>query len=217
MSGLVLEDVAIRAGGLPLLDGLSLAVAPGEIVTLMGPSGCGKSSLLRWLAGVVPPGVAGCGRVRLGDRRIDALPPESRRLGLMLQEPLLFPHLSVLGNLLFAIPRRHRGRARRRAAAETALATVGLAGLGPRDPATLSGGQRSRVALVRCLLAEPHALLLDEPFASLDRARRAEVRDVVFARVRAAGLPTLLVTHDPADATASAGRVIEPWLPQRHA
>ena len=214
MSGLVLEDVAVRAGGATLLEGLSLGVAAGEIVTLMGPSGAGKSSLLLWLAGVAPPAVAGSGRISLDGRRLEALPPEARRLGLMLQEPLLFPHMSVLENLLFAIPRRHRGRSRRRAAAEAALATVGLDGLGGRDPATLSGGQRSRVALVRCLLAEPGALLLDEPFASLDRARRDEVRGFVFARVRAAALPTLLVSHDPDDAAAAGGRVIEPWQPR---
>ncbi len=207
----MLEAVRIEAGGRTLLDGFDLSVAPGEVVTVMGPSGCGKSSLLLWLAGTAPKGVDGSGRVALAGRRIEALAPDSRRLGLMLQQPLLFPHMDVLGNLLFALPRSLRGRQARREAAEAALAEVGLEGYGRRDPKTLSGGQQARVALVRCLLAQPTALLLDEPFASLDRERRAEVRGFVLGRARDAGLPTLLVTHDHDDAIAAGGRVVEPW------
>lgn len=215
MSGLELDAVRIEAGGRTLLDGFDLAIQPGEVVILMGPSGCGKSSLLLWLAGTAPAGIAGRGGVMLAGRRIDRLLPEARRLGLMLQEPLLFPHMDVAGNLLFAMPRSCRGRQRRRNAAEAALAEVGLEGYGRRDPKTLSGGQKARVALVRCLLARPHALLLDEPFASLDRERRAEVRGFVLEQARAAGLPTLLVTHDDEDAVAAGGRVIEPWTAPR--
>jgi putative thiamine transport system ATP-binding protein len=211
VSGLVLEAVRIEAGGRTLLDGFQLSIAPGEVVTVMGPSGCGKSSLLLWLSGTAPEGVDGSGRVALSRRRIEALAPEERRLGLMLQEPLLFPHMDVAGNLLFAMSRALRGRQRRREAAEAALAEVGLGGFGGRDPRTLSGGQKARVALVRCLLAQPQALLLDEPFASLDRERRAEVRGFVLEQARGAGLPTLLVTHDHEDAVAAGGRVVEPW------
>ncbi len=207
----MLDAVRIAAGGRTLLDGFELSIQPGEVVTLMGPSGCGKSSLLLWLAGAAPVGIAGGGSVVLAGRRIDGLLPEARRLGLMLQEPLLFPHMDVLGNLLFAIPREVRGRQRRHQAAEGALAEIGLEGFGRRDPGTLSGGQKARVALVRCLLAQPQALLLDEPFASLDRERRAEVRGFVLKRALDAGLPTLLVTHDLQDAAAAGGRVIEPW------
>jgi len=211
MSGLALEGVTISAGGLPLLTGLDLVVAAGEIVSLMGPSGAGKSSLLAWLAGVAPAGVEGSGVVCLDGRRLDGLPPEKRGLGLLLQQPLLFSHMSVLGNLLFALPRAHKGRARRRALAEAALAEMDLEGLGDRDPSTLSGGQQSRVALARCLLAEPRALLLDEPFASLDRDLRQGIRAFVLGRARSSGLPVLLVTHDEADAAVAGGRVIEPW------
>lgn len=212
MSGLVLDAVRIEAGGRTLLDGFDLGVAPGEVVTVMGPSGCGKSSLLLWLAGTAPAGVEGTGRVALGGRRIETLLPEARRLGLMLQQPLLFPHMDVCGNLLFALPRSLRGRQARRDAAEAALAEVGLEGYSRRDPKTLSGGQQARVALARCLLAQPAALLLDEPFASLDRERRAEVRGFVLGRAWDAGLPTLLVTHDHEDAIAAGGRVVEPWV-----
>jgi putative thiamine transport system ATP-binding protein len=119
--------------------------------------------------------------------------------------------MDVASNLLFAMSRALRGRQRRREAAEAALAEVGLGGFGGRDPRTLSGGQKARVALVRCLLAQPQALLLDEPFASLDRERRAEVRGFVLEQARGAGLPTLLVTHDHEDAVAAGGRVVEPW------
>lgn len=209
----MLDAVRIAAGGRTLLDGFGLSIQPGEVVTLMGPSGCGKSSLLLWLAGAAPAEIDGGGSVVLAGRRIDGLLPEARRLGLMLQEPLLFPHMDVAGNLLFAIPRALRGRQRRREAAEAALAEVGLEGFGRRDPRTLSGGQKARVALVRCLLAQPQALLLDEPFVSLDRERRAEVRGFVLGQARDAGLPTLLVTHDLEDAAAAGGRVIEPWSP----
>jgi putative thiamine transport system ATP-binding protein len=215
MTGLVLDGVTIRAGGQAVVEALDLAVASGEIVTLMGPSGAGKSSLLAWIAGTLPRGISGHGRLTLDGERLDHLPPERRRLGLLLQEPLLFPHMTVAGNLVFAIPRHVKGRKARYAMAEAALAEVGLEGLGYRDPRTLSGGQKSRAALARCLLAEPKALLLDEPFTSLDSELRQEIRGFVLERARATGLPVLLVTHDQGDAEAAAGRVVQPWGPSR--
>jgi putative thiamine transport system ATP-binding protein len=215
MTGLVLDGVTIRAGEQTVVEALDLAVASGEIVTLMGPSGAGKSSLLAWIAGTLPRGISGHGRLTLDGERLDHLPPERRRLGLLLQEPLLFPHMTVAGNLVFAIPRHVKGRKARYAMAEAALAEVGLEGLGYRDPRTLSGGQKSRAALARCLLAEPKALLLDEPFTSLDSELRQEIRGFVLERARATGLPVLLVTHDQGDAEAAAGRVVQPWGPSR--
>jgi putative thiamine transport system ATP-binding protein len=215
MSGLALETVTIRAGGQPLLEAFDLAVPPGEIVTLMGPSGAGKSSLLAWLAGTLPAGITGEGRLTLDGQRLDHRPPEQRRLGLLLQEPLLFPHMTVAGNLVFAIPRHVKGHKVRHSKAEAALAEVDLEGLGDRDPRTLSGGQKSRAALARCLLAEPRALLLDEPFTSLDSELRQEIRGFVLERARTTGLPVLLVTHDQGDAEAAAGRVVQPWGPSR--
>jgi len=213
MSGLVLADVTIRAGETVLLDAFALTVAPGEIVTLMGPSGAGKSSLLAWIAGTLPKGLDGHGSLTLDGVQLDLLPPEQRRLGLLLQEPLLFPHMTVAGNLVFAIPRHVKGKKIRQNKAEAALAEVGLEGLGERDPRTLSGGQKSRAALARCLLADPKALLLDEPFVSLDSELRAEIRSFVLDRARATGLPVLLVTHDEGDALAAGGRIVEPWPP----
>ncbi len=208
MSGLRLAGVAVAAGPRLLVGPLDLAVAPGEVVAVLGPSGAGKSSLLAWLCGALPGGLDGRGRVFLGDRELTALPTEARRLGILFQDELLFPHLDVAGNLGFGLAARIRGRAARRAAIDAALDSVGLAGFGPRDPATLSGGERARVALLRTLLAEPGALLLDEPFGRLDPATRVAVRALTFAAARDRGLPTLLVTHDPDDVAAAGGRVL---------
>mgnify|MGYP001279751211 CR=1 FL=1 len=206
-AALVLDDVRIALAGRELLR-LSLAVEPGTVATVMGPSGSGKSSLLALIAGFLDPAFRASGGVRLDGIDLLALPAHRRRVGLMFQDDLLFPHMSVAGNLLFALPPVVTGRAARHAAAEAALAEVGLDGFGERDPATLSGGQRARVALARTLLAEPRALLLDEPFSRLDRALRGQVRDLVLERARRRGLPTLLVTHDEEDAAAAAGAVV---------
>jgi putative thiamine transport system ATP-binding protein len=127
---------------------------------------------------------------------------------MMFQDAVMFPHLSVGDNLAFGLAARIKGRLARRAAVEAALEQAGLAGFYARDPATLSGGQRARAALMRTLLAEPQALLLDEPFSRLDAALRAEIRSFVLGHARARGLPVLLVTHDAEDAEAAGGPVI---------
>ena len=165
----------------------------------MGPSGSGKSTLLQWMVGALEPAFAARGELWLGGRALHTLPTEQRRLGLLFQDDVLFPHLSVGQNLAFALPASVRGAAARRDAVAQALASVELAGFEQRDPATLSGGQRARASLMRTLLAQPQALLLDEPFARLDVALRTRFRALVFAHVAERGIPTLLVTHDPAD------------------
>lgn len=205
---LILDAVTLALGGRRLIGPLSLTVPAGQIVTLMGPSGSGKSSLLAFLCGTLDPAFAAGGRVWLNGREVTALPPEARRIGILFQDDLLFPHLTVAENLAFGLPATVRGRAARRARIEQALAEADLAGFGARDPDTLSGGQRTRVALLRTLLAEPLALLLDEPFARLDAPLRARVRAFVFSHARDRRLPTLLVTHDPQDAVAAGGPVI---------
>jgi putative thiamine transport system ATP-binding protein len=192
----------------PLVQ-LSAEVAPGQVLTVMGPSGSGKSTLLAALVGTLRPGFTVAGQITLNGRDLTLLPAEARRIGILFQDPLLFPHLSVAGNLSFALPRRLKGAARA-ARIAAALDEAGLAGFGPRDPATLSGGERSRVALMRTLLAEPEALLLDEPFARLDAGRREQIRAFTFATARAHGLPVILVTHDAQDAAAAGGPVIAP-------
>ena len=183
-----------------LVDGLSFAIEPGEVLALMGRSGSGKSSVLAWLTGTLDARLQSRGRVWLGDRRLDPLPTERRRLGLMLQQDYLFPHMSVGDNLAFGLRPDGRGRAARAARArriEESLAGAGLGGMAARDPATLSGGQRARVSLLRTLLAEPCAILLDEPFSRLDTALREQIRAFTWEAART--LPVLLVTHDLAD------------------
>ncbi|RUR31487.1 ATP-binding cassette domain-containing protein [Vreelandella andesensis] len=180
-------------------------IAPGEVLTVMGPSGSGKSTLLAYLAGFLSPAFQAQGELYLGDKRLDTLPAEHRGIGLLFQDPMLFPHLSVGGNLHFGLPRRARDK---NAQVAKALEQIGLAGFETRDPATLSGGQQSRVALMRLLLSRPRAVLLDEPFSKLDTALRQEMRALVFGQLREAGLPTLLVTHDEADAAAAGGPIV---------
>ncbi|MEY2656041.1 MAG: hypothetical protein RLZZ524_3069 [Pseudomonadota bacterium] len=205
---LILEDVRLRLGPRTLIGPLDARIEPGTCLTLMGPSGSGKSSLLAWLAGTLDAAFEAEGRVFIGPRELTGLAPEHRRVGILFQDDLLFPHLSVGGNLAFALPGTLRDPAQRRGRIEQALAEAGLAGMAGRDPATLSGGQRARVALLRTLLAEPQALLLDEPFGKLDAALRDDLRRYVFDHARERGLPTVLVTHDPADAEAAGGPVV---------
>jgi len=205
MNPLTLHDVRIELAGRALIERLTLAVAPGECVTVMGPSGCGKSTLLAYVAGTIDPVFRGSGRVAIGERDLTRLAPEARRIGILFQDDLLFPHLSVAGNLAFALRPDVEDR---RGRIEEALAEADLAGFAERDPATLSGGQRARVALMRTLLSEPAALLLDEPFNKLDTQLRNDFRRFVFDHAAHRGLPVLLVTHDDADARAAGGRVI---------
>ena len=189
---------------------LDLTVRPGEVLTIMGPSGSGKSTALSAILGTLAPAFAMQGRIILDGRDVTALPPHLRRIGMLFQDDILFPHLSVGGNLAFAIPPTIKGRAARMARVEAALAAADLAGFADRDPATLSGGQRARVALMRTLLAEPCALLLDEPFSRLDADLRAQIRAFVLTRIRDQGLAAILVTHDDEDAKAAAGRIVSP-------
>lgn len=205
---LCVKDLSLWVSQTPLVQNLSLDVAPGEVLTLMGPSGSGKSTLLGWMVGDASPSVRAQGELWLGGRRTDTLPTEQRRVGILFQDDLLFAHLSVGQNLAFALPATVRGAAARRALVEQTLDDIGLAGFHDRDPASLSGGQRARVSLMRALLAQPQALLLDEPFSRLDVELRTRFRELVFERLRQRGVPTLQVSHDPADVPAG-GRVIQ--------
>lgn len=191
---LELAGIRIATPQRTLIDGLTATVGAGEVLAVMGESGSGKSSLLAWLCGGMAAGLTGSGSVRVDGIEVGDLPTAQRRIGILFQDDLLFPHLTVLENLLFALP---AGReAERRARAEAALAGADLAGYGPRLPHTLSGGQRSRVSVLRALLAQPRALLLDEPFSRLDMALRQRFRAFVFERLREQGVPAVLVTHD---------------------
>jgi putative thiamine transport system ATP-binding protein len=205
--GLAICGVSIRLRDDELIA-LDAAIAPGETLTVMGPSGIGKSTLLAFVAGFLGTDFRAAGRIVLNGRDVTHLPPEQRRIGLLFQDALLLPHLSVGGNLLLGLSREVKGGAARREAIEATLGDVGLAGFADRDPATLSGGQATRVALMRTLLSRPEALILDEPFSRLDATLREQVRTLVLSESRKRALPVLLVTHDPADAAAAGGRVV---------
>ena len=185
-----------------LIQHLRLEVAGGVIHTVMGASGSGKSSLLAAVCGTLADGLQFDGTVALNGRALEALPTELRRVGILFQEDLLFPHMTVFENLLFAVP--PGARAQRNARVTQALQDLEMPEFADTDPATLSGGQRARVALMRALLAEPQALLLDEPFSRLDTALRERMRSFVFERVRQRQIPVLLVTHDDADVADAA-------------
>lgn len=201
---LLLENISLTIGDVLLVKSFTISIEAGEIVTLMGPSGCGKSSLLAYIAGDLSPPMYGNGHVTLDGTDLIYLPADQRHVGRLFQDDLLFPHLTVGENLLFGVPRGSLSK--RQHLVSEALASAQLEGFEDRDPATLSSGQRARVALFRALMAKPKAMLLDEPFSKLDAELRHSVRNYVFAHLRERHIPTLLVTHDREDAPAG-GRV----------
>ena len=203
------SNVKIALKGRTLLA-LNFRVQPGEVLTVMGPSGSGKSSLLAYVAGFLDPAFTASGDVFLGGVKLTTQPPEARRVGLLFQDALLFPHMSVYQNLAFAIPRTvATTKPQRDMLVAGALANADLDGMEDRDPETLSGGQKSRIALMRVLLASPRALLLDEPFSKLDAGLRQQMRQFVFGEAAKRNLPVLLVTHDIEDAEAAGGKVVK--------
>ena len=207
-SGLALEGVSISLRARNLLS-ITAAVEPGDVLTVMGPSGSGKSTLLAFIGGFLDPVFKASGRVFIDGIDVTAMPANQRHAGILFQDPLLFPHMSVGENLLFALPETLKGRAERNAQAMAALEDMELAGCFHHDPATLSGGQKARVALARTLISQPKALLLDEPFSRLDAALRSQMRELVFSHAKAKLLPVVLVTHDAEDASAAGGQLIE--------
>ena len=210
MNALELIDISITPPGAtaPLFPPVTLTIPAGEVLAVMGPSGVGKSTLIDFVGGHLGAGFRASGRVVLDGRDVTQLVPERRGIGILFQDPMLFPHLSVGENLAFGLTRRVARRSERRARVEAALARAGLDGLYDRDPATLSGGQRARAALMRSLLAEPGALLLDEPFAGLDGETRRDFRSFVFAHVKEHVIPVMMVTHDADDAEAAGTRQV---------
>lgn len=189
--------------GTELCNGLSFSIEPGDVLALMGPSGSGKSTILSWLTGTLEPGIQARGEAWLGETSLMNVATEHRRLGLMLQQDYLFPHMTVGQNLKFGL--RDGTPSERRDIVRDSLKNAGLENMEDRDPATLSGGQRARVSLLRTLLSNPCALLLDEPFSRLDNDRRKKIREFTWAA--AVALPTLLVTHDADDVPAHANIV----------
>lgn len=178
-------------------------VPAGTVLALLGPNGSGKSSVLGSLAGLIAPWSAD---ITLAGRTLDGLAPHARGIGLLSQDALLFPHLSVVDNVAFAPRSTGAGRRRSRELAYFWLSEVDAAELADRKPGQLSGGQAQRVAIARALAAEPDLLLLDEPFAALDVDAAPAIRGLL-RRVLKTGPTTVLVTHDPLDALALADHV----------
>lgn len=202
---LELRHLSQNYGDRALLKDVNVRVAAGEIVALLGPSGSGKSTLLGIVAGLQPPLT---GRVWFDGQDITQLPPEQRRFALMFQDFALFPHLNVLDNVAFGLIEQRQDKRAARAQALKMLALFGLAEHSQHKVWHLSGGEQQRVALARALITQPRALLLDEPFSALDADLRTSLRDEFRARIEAAGMPTLLVTHDESEARAMAARAV---------
>ncbi|TCO69895.1 ATP-binding cassette domain-containing protein [Rhodovulum euryhalinum] len=194
-----LERLVIELGAFRLAA--DVTVETGRIVALLGPSGAGKSTLLDVIAGFLPPN---SGRVLWEGVDLGPLPPGARPVSMLFQDNNLFPHLTAAQNVGLGLHPDLRLSPADRDRAEAALARVGLAGLGPRKPAALSGGQRGRVALARMLLRGRPLMLLDEPFAALGPALKAEMLGLVAELAHESGATVLMVTHDPADARAIA-------------
>ncbi len=192
----------------PLLSGMNFSVPSGTISLLHGPSGCGKSTLLAVLSGTANNKLKWQGEIYLNDTDIAGLSAPKRQVGVMFQDPLLFPHMSVGANLAFGLTVKRRGYHERQIAVSEALYSCGLEGFSGRDPATLSGGQKARVALMRALLAEPQMLLMDEAFRNLDPELRSQFGDFVATQIASRCIPALLVSHDVDDKALTSGNII---------
>ncbi|NYT77665.1 ATP-binding cassette domain-containing protein [Alcaligenaceae bacterium] len=200
---LEVRDLTIHHAEHRLVGPLSFSVDAGQVHTIMGPSGSGKSTILNWMIGETNNNFRYSGDLLLGGEPVLDLPVEQRRIGILFQDDLLFPHMSVGRNLAFALPHNIIGVSARRQRVDEMLEHIGLSGFHQRDPASLSGGQRARVSVARALIAEPRAVLLDEPFSKLDSTLRTQFRTFVFEWIARQAIPAILVTHDSDDAPDS--------------
>ena len=199
-------NISISVNDKSLFKNLSFEVKPGEVFAVMGASGSGKSSLLYYIVGSLPPALQASGQLFLDDLRIDHLKIEDRKVGILYQDDLLFPHMNVGENLLFAM-KEPQDRKSRINIVDTNLEKAGLAGFFNRKPGTLSGGQRARVGALRTLLSNPKLILLDEPFSKLDKSLRSSFRDFVFTELKQQKIPCVIVTHDLDDIPAGSHKI----------
>jgi putative spermidine/putrescine transport system ATP-binding protein len=204
MSGVVLRNVSKRFGAVQALDGVSLEVAPGELVALLGPSGCGKTTLLRSVAGLERPEQ---GQILVGDRDVTLAPTRERPIGMVFQSYALFPNMTVRENIAFPLMVRKRPRAQIERRVAELIELVHLHEQADRYPHQISGGQQQRAALARALAPDPEVLLLDEPLSALDALVRARLRDEIRRIQQAVKTTAIYVTHDQAEAMAIADRV----------
>ncbi|CAA7613989.1 Fe(3+) ions import ATP-binding protein FbpC [Magnetospirillum sp. LM-5] len=220
-AGLYLDAISHSYGAQPVVQGVTLAVPPGQLVCLLGPSGCGKTTTLRIAAGLERPSR---GRVLLNCQTVSGdglhLPPEARNVGFLFQDYALFPHLNVAANVAFGLDKM--ARAERAQRVVEMLRQVGMESYAEAWPHQLSGGQQQRVALARALAPRPRLMLLDEPFSGLDKRLRDQVRDETLHVLKSSGVSTLMVTHDPEEAMFMAdsialmkdGRVVQMGTPE---
>ena len=199
-----LDHITHRYGALTAVDDVTLDVSPGSLVALLGPSGCGKSTLLRIVGGFVSQST---GHIVVNGRVIDRLAPEQRKVGIVFQNYALFPHMTAAENITYGLAARGASRTEQRARLAEMLSLVKLEKLAEHYPKQLSGGQQQRVALARALAIRPSIMLLDEPFAALDRNLRLDMQIEVKRIQRLASITTILVTHDQEEALSLADKV----------
>jgi putative spermidine/putrescine transport system ATP-binding protein len=202
---LALEGVYHAFGAARALDGVSLAIAPGELIALLGPSGCGKTTLLRAIAGFIHPTA---GDIRVDGVRINDVPANRRNVGIVFQNYALFPHLSVFENIAYGLRCRRVGNDVVAERANAMLTLVQMSDFAKRLPGQLSGGQQQRVALARALAIEPKILLLDEPFSALDKNLRLDMQIEIKGLLKSYGLTSIIVTHDQEEALSMADRIV---------
>ena len=209
MTSLSISHLTVKLGDREIISDLSFELKKGEIASLLGPSGCGKTTLLRAIAGLIPP--TG-GAIRFGSQLVGVssvvLPPNKRGTGYVPQQGALFPHLNVEKNISFGLDRDLYSKAEIAEITDEMITLIGMKGLEKRFPSQLSGGQQTRVALARALAIKPKLILLDEPFSALDAVLRDELRTEVVGLLRKLGSTAILVTHDREEALVSSDRVI---------
>jgi len=206
---LSLEKLVISRAENVLLN-VNACVEKGQVLTVMGPSGAGKSTLLQAIAGQLYEPFSVSGIIKIDNNVINRKPAHLRKVGMMFQDALLFEHMTVAENIAFAMPKTsHSNPHARMEAINTMLSAVELESMGQRGVNTLSGGQQSRVSLLRTLASAPDVVLLDEPFSKLDLALRGQIRSWTFEQLKARNIPAVLVTHDNEDAIAAGGQIIE--------
>ena len=198
-------DVVKDYGKVRAVNGTTLSIDPGQLVTLLGPSGCGKTTTLRMIAGLELPTA---GRIEIGDTDVSNLPATYRNVAMVFQSYALFPHMSVLDNVSYGLRMTKVPKAEAYARAEATLGLVGLEGYGSRLPSELSGGQQQRVAVARAVVLQPEVLLLDEPLSNLDAKLRRQVREEIRALQQRLQVTTIYVTHDQEEAMAVSDRII---------
>lgn len=206
---LSLEKLVISRAENVLLN-VNACVEKGQVLTVMGPSGAGKSTLLQAIAGQLYEPFSVSGIIKINNNVINRKPAHLRKVGMMFQDALLFEHMTVAENIAFGMPKNsHSNPHARMEAINTMLSAVELESMGQRGVNTLSGGQQSRVSLLRTLASAPDVVLLDEPFGKLDLALRGQIRSWTFEQLKARNIPAVLVTHDKEDAIAAGGQIIE--------